>query len=229
METKTNLTRRQFFGTSLKTLAGVGLASSFMGKALSETCGLTPPQTEGPFYPVRDQADKDNDLTWVKGQRQRAKGQIIHVMGIVRDDSCEPLQGALVEIWQACESGKYNHPGDPNPVPLDPNFQYWGRAVSDEKGQYHLITILPGNYPAAPGWIRPSHIHFKIQRRGFHELITQMYFQGNPYNAGDKILMALPPQEREKVVVPFQKSPNVFEFEQGSLVGTFDIGLRLVR
>jgi hypothetical protein len=53
-----------------------------------------------------------------------------------------------------------------------------------------------------------------------------MYFKGNPYNAGDRILMALPPQEREKVIVPLQESEDL---EPGAQVGTFDIGLRLVR
>src|SRR2546430_3692171 len=54
----------------------------------------------------------------------------------------------LVEIWQASASGRYTHPDDRNnAAPLDPNFQGWGKAVTDQEGHYLFKTILPGQYP----------------------------------------------------------------------------------
>lgn len=227
MEQKTDLTRRGFFKASLGgVLAGVGLSGLSLGKTVAAACGLTPPQTEGPFYPNKDQADKDNDLTWVKGRRERASGQIIQIAGRVTDEDCKPVPQALVEIWQACESGRYNHDGDPNPAPLDPNFQYWGKAITDGYGIYAFTTIMPGHYPATPTWIRPSHIHFKISKRGFHELTTQMYFEGNPYNEGDRILRALPPEEQRRVIVRLEETGVA---EPGSKLCRFDITIHEVR
>jgi len=195
-----NKSRRDFFGVSLVaagTLAGGNaLAQTFMG-----ACKITPAQTEGPFYPIKDQPDEDSDLTFVRGNTKSALGQVIYVMGEVTDQDCAPVPNALVEIWQACASGRYNHPNDTNPQPLDPNFQYWGKAVTDSQGIYKFKTIIPGAYPADVDWIRPPHIHFKAHKLGYHELTTQMYFAGNEYNDKDKILMALPPASRSQVVV----------------------------
>lgn len=184
-------------------LLGVGVTAvtTAMGQSRN-LCALTPAQTEGPFYPVKDQLDKDTDLTTVRGSNGQAKGEVIFIQGVVTDQNCVPVPETLVEIWQACVTGKYNHPNDPNPAPLDPNFQYWGRAVTDTQGVYRFKTIIPGAYPADTGWVRPPHIHFKVQKRGYAEMITQLYFDGNALNAKDRILMSLPATERSKVVVP---------------------------
>ena len=222
-----NLNRRDFF----KNLATAGSAIFVSNKLLAQianSCGLTPPQAEGPFYPVLDQQDKDWDLTWVKNKTQTAKGQVVWINGTVTDEHCRPISKALVEIWQAAASGRYNHPGDTSGLALDPNFQYWGRAVTDDKGQYRFRTIVPGHYPAGNGWVRPPHIHFKVFARGFHDLTTQMYFSGNSFpgekgdfiqslNEQDRVLSKLSGHEREQVIV---------EFFDG--LGQFDISLRSV-
>jgi len=222
------ISRRQLFkGFGLTSgIAGL-LSGSSIARAVAGACGLTPPQTEGPFYPVKDQADKDSDLTIVRGATERAKGQVIYVQGKVTDEHCVPVSRALVEIWQACKSGRYNHPGDESGQPLDPNFQYWGKAVTDEQGKYTFKTILPGHYQASPAWIRPPHIHYKVYARGFFDLTTQMYFAGNPYNEKDLILKALPVEERQRVLVTLRDAGATFE--PGSQWGTFDITLRRVR
>ncbi len=165
--------------------------------------GHTPAQTSGPFYPVVPQLDTDADLVIVNGKTKIADGEIVIVEGTVTDQNCIAVEGALVEIWQACQSGRYNHPSDPNTAPLDPNFQYWGKAVTDKNGLYRFRTIIPGAYPADTNWIRPPHIHFKVARLGYNELITQMYFAGDKYNSADKILQQLKKNDQEKVIVSF--------------------------
>ena len=208
-------------GLGFTGLAFAGLSSV---KALAQdVCGTTPAQPEGPFYPVKDQLDKDNDLTFVEPKRQRSLGQVIYINGQVRDEACLPIAGALVDIWQACASGKYNHPNDPNTAPLDPNFQYWGRALTDTEGRYSFKTILPGAYPAGDGWIRPPHIHYKVSKLGFMELTTQLYFAGERYNDTDLILKRLPAAERKKVIIPLNAGGA--EHDPGSKVGTFDVTL----
>tara|TARA_Y100000590_G_C15416992_1_gene899861 strand:- start:184 stop:840 length:657 start_codon:yes stop_codon:yes gene_type:complete len=205
-----------------KSVIGVGagtMVSSLVHGAI-QSCGLTPEQTEGPFYPIQDQADKDNDLTQVRGKTRKALGKVVILKGIVQDDQCRPVENALVEIWQACATGKYNHPGDPNTAELDPNFQYWGRAVTNKKGEYEFKTIRPGHYPATNTWMRPAHIHMKVHRRGFEELTTQVYFKDDPFNREDRILQALSSQEKANVIVDFKKQPHQED------TGVFNISIR---
>lgn len=224
---KTALTRRQILRSSVG-MTGIlaGLMAASKGLAGDDACEITPEQTEGPFYPVKPQSDTDIDLTIVRGKNERAKGQVIFVEGRVTDDNCQPVAKALVEIWQACATGKYNHPGDTSPNVLDPNFQYWGRALTDANGKYSFKTILPGQYHATPTWIRPPHIHYKVHAMGFHELTTQMYFAGHPLNEKDLILRDVPKAERARVIVEFNESP---ELEKNSQSGTFDLTLVRVK
>lgn len=182
---------------------------------------LTPRQPEGPFYPVVDQVDTDADLIMVKGASHIAEGKIIIVEGKLTDQFNAPVAGVLVEIWQACETGKYNHPSDPNTAALDPFFQYWGKAVTNQEGHYRFRTIVPGDYPADTDWMRPPHIHFKVSKRGYMELITQMYFAGEVYNSTDKILQQLPKTEQQKLIVELREVEGL-----AHPVGEFNIQVR---
>lgn len=216
--------RRQLLGLSLGA-AAVAAVPGFKAFAQGE-CKVSPAQTEGPFYPIEEQLDKDTDLTWVEGRSGRATGDVAFVKGVVRDEQCRPVEGVLVEIWQACATGKYNHVNDPNPAVLDTNFQYWGQALTRADGSYMFKTIVPGAYPADETWMRPPHIHFKLSKLGSFELITQMYWAGNPFNARDRILQALPAADRDKVVVRF--TPAGEGHPPGSQVGVFDLVIRKV-
>lgn len=222
------LDRRHFLRSSLTISAGALAVTGFLPKALAATCGLTPPQTPGPFYPGEANMKPVNDLTRVEGHAQRALGQVIYVAGKVVDQQCRAVAGANVEIWQACASGKYNSAKDPNPAPLDPNFRYWGETDTDAEGNYLFKTIIPGAYPADPSinWVRPPHIHVKVSRLGYRELITQMYFKGDALNEKDLILEEIPRADWERVVVDFQ--PAGPGFEPGALLGNFEIRLQKV-
>jgi protocatechuate 3,4-dioxygenase, beta subunit len=217
--------RRAMLKTTISTMGLLGAASAF-GR-IDKICTRTPVQPEGPFYPVIDQTDKDTDLTSVKGRSGRAQGELIYVQGVVTDPNCEPINNAVVEIWQACASGRYDHPGDQeNSNPLDPNFQYWGISATNERGQYQFKTIIPGHYSAGEGWIRPPHIHFKVHCRGYFELITQMYFSGNQYNDADLILKRLSDAEKSAVIVNLIPRQSPSENAQECF---FNITLRPVR
>lgn len=202
------INRRNLIKTSFLSTAALIATPSFLQAA--ENCALlkTPPQTKGPFYPVVDQVDTDADLVQVKDAVKAALGKVVLIEGTVTDQHCQAVQGALVEIWQACQSGRYNHPSDTNTAPLDPNFQYWGKAVTDHLGRYKFRTIIPGAYPAETNWIRPPHIHFKIARLGYIELITQMYFSGEVLNQKDLILQRLEKSDQEKVIIEFKDIEN---------------------
>jgi protocatechuate 3,4-dioxygenase beta subunit len=210
---------------------GIGSASSFAllpiaARAWAGVCVRTPAQTSGPFYPGNDRFTLDTDLTRIPGQPGRAEGQVVWVRGQVLDSRCKPIEGANVELWQACASGRYQHSRDPNPAPLDPNFRYWAETFTDTDGRYAFKTIIPGAYPASQDWTRPPHLHFRISRLGYKELVTQMYFKGEALNERDLILQSIPKLERDSVVVEF--APAGPGHEEGVLSGAFTITLREV-
>lgn len=222
-DTQSALPRRGLLRNAALTGAAGSFAALFgFGRRADAACAArTPAQTEGPFYPVRSQADTDWDLT--AGGAASVLGEKIFIQGKVTDADCNPIAGALVEIWQACASGRYSHPGDSSGLPLDPNFQYWGRVLTDANGEYLFKTVIPGDYPAASNWQRPPHVHYKVQKRGFHGVTTQMYFAGNRYNARDEILQALPASEQAKVVCALRDADPATGLPLRSV--RFDVGL----
>lgn len=209
----TRLNRRSIIGKGLLATAAAGIAGVAAAQSATAclTGGLTPSQPEGPFYPLAPQDDVDADLTLVKGKRVRARGDQVELWIRVQDENCEPLEGALVDLWQACATGKYDHPSDPNTAEIDPNFQYWAQVLTNSKGYARVRTIKPGAYPASAGWVRPPHIHFKISAEGRKELITQMYFDGEALNSVDEYWKRLTKAQRARLTVAFKTSPSAPE------------------
>lgn len=185
---------------------------------------VTPSQTMGPFYPRARPLDEDADLTLVKGKSGKAQGKVIHVMGRVLDSRGVAVAGAKVELWQANTFGRYDHPADINPAPLDPNFQGFGAQLSDGEGRYRFKTIKPGAYPVNPmnpNNQRPPHLHFNvIGHKG--RVVTQMYFPDEPLNERDFIFNGLG-QSREAVIA--KVLPPTKEVETDSLIVAWDIVL----
>ncbi len=170
------------------------------------SCSVTPEQDLGPFYPLVQGEDEDLDLTLIKGHTERAAGEVIRVRGRIQDDNCKPVKDALVEIWSANTHGRYHHERDKSPKPLDPHFQGWGEVITNDAGEYGFKTIKPGSYaigddPNDPSQFRTPHIHFKVSRRGYHEIVTQMYFTGEKLNDTDIVLAELPEDARGQFIL----------------------------
>ncbi len=209
------LQRRDF----VRWLSACGVGLSLPGRLWAdEPPTATPAQIAGPFYPVPEigqQPFHDPDLTRKMGDDEVAKGQLLVVRGTVRDLSGRPLDASLVEVWQACTTGRYHHPRDDNPARLDEHFQFWGRVVTGESGEYEFRTIKPGAYPG-----RTPHIHFRILAPRFSGLVTQMYFSDESRaNARDGIYRRLSRPQRDAVTIEFAKLAD----QPDTLLGHFDI------
>jgi protocatechuate 3,4-dioxygenase beta subunit len=190
--------------------AGAGLAASVVpATALAAPTKVTPSNPEGPFYPKHEQIDKDTDLTLIDGRTERAQGTVIRLTGEVLDDEGKPIEGALVDIWQANAQGRYHHEDDVATAPEDPNFQGWAKVKTDAEGRYAFTTIKPGAYQVTGSWRRPPHIHFKVSRRGFHEITTQMYFAGEALNETDRLLQSVAKDARDLLTVDFPEIDGV--------------------
>jgi protocatechuate 3,4-dioxygenase beta subunit len=181
---------------------------------------ITPPQIVGPFYPVAERPDPAGDLARANGCVGEARGQLLYVMGRVLTCAGEPVAGARIEIWQANAEGKYWHPSDVSPAPLDPNFKGFAVLTTDTEGRYQLRTIKPGRYPTAEGDTRPPHIHFAVDGR-LDRLVTQLYFAGEPENRTDRWLNSAP--RPEQLIVSLQPAPP--HLDPRARVAVFDIVL----
>ncbi len=176
-----------------------------------EVTYFTPSQQEGPYYTVNKPADKDNDLVTFAEATDLPNGQILEFDGIVYDATGFPLEGVTIEIWQTDANGVYLHPNDPGTAGRDPNFQFYGEAVTDASGHYSFRTILPGLYEP-----RPRHIHVKIKLDGQELLTTQFYFADEINLQGDDAAMLVSTEPSQDA----QGNPI--------LVGTRDIILNFI-
>ena len=144
----------------------------------------TSTEISGPVFKKDIIGKLDNDLTLNFSKNDISPiGHKIIVFGRISDQFSNPIEGALIEIWQANAAGKYLHHNDNNTAPIDPNFAGCGRSITSSKGYYEFITIQPGPYPYPNRGIewRPMHIHFSVFGKSFGQrLITQMYFEGDP-------------------------------------------------
>jgi protocatechuate 3,4-dioxygenase, beta subunit len=199
--------------------ASFGL-SGWTTPARAETKLLrTPGQILGPFYPLSEMP-QTTDLTRVPGRSGRAEGQILNVMGKVLNLAGEPVRNAKIEVWQANAHGRYTHPSDPNPAPLDPNFDGSAILHTDAEGRYRFTTVKPAAYPAGPNLMRPAHIHFQVTGQQ-DRLVTQMYFEGDQYNSTDPFLNSA----GRKQLLLTKIVDSTPDLEPGSKMVMFDIVL----
>ena len=110
-----------------------------------------------------------------------------------------------MEVWQANAKGRYTHPSDTNAAPLDPNFEGTAVLTTDNEGRYRFTTIMPAAYPAGPNLTRPAHIHFQVTGKQ-DRLVTQMYFEGDPYNSADPFLNSAGRKELLITLAPVQRA-----------------------
>lgn len=185
-----------------------------------DLCRPTATQVEGPFYPRDWSGEHEFDLSQLAGHTARAEGELIIVQGQILDRQCAPVAGAVVDLWQANAKGRYAHPRDRNPAPLDPDFQGAGRVISDAEGRYRFITIKPAPYaleyiegnPSDAGY-RPAHLHFKVSKTGLSVLTTQMYFEGDPHQDSDPVLGRLRDKERDALIIAAKSSGDSPQFD----------------
>jgi catechol 1,2-dioxygenase len=103
---------------------------------------------------------------------------LLVLSGVVRAADCvTPLAGALVDIWQANADGAYDGVG----------YTLRGRLRTDDQGRYELLTLVPGRYLNGDTY-RPAHIHYQVSHARAVPLTTQLYFEGDPFNAIDPFI-----------------------------------------
>ncbi len=162
--------------------------------------------TIGPFFPPRYVDAGANDLTQL--ENRSAKGDVIAIAGCVRQEDGAALENLVVEIWQADAKGVFRHPADPRHREADANFLGWGRAATDQQGNFTFRTVLPG----APAG-RARHVNFMVMFSGLMRILkTTMFFPGDKANEVDPVLSAVP-AARRALLVARQEAPDKFRFD----------------
>ena len=207
-------TRRAFLGT-----LALGAAAFTARGAFAEELARTPRLTEGPFYPDRLPLDTDNDLLVINDSITPAVGEVTHLGGRVLDAGGNPINNAVVEIWQCDAHAVYLHTSDSGPKKdrRDSHFQGFGRFTTASSGEYYFRTIKPVPYPGRPA----PHIHFKVKKGGKELLTSQLFVNGHPNNKRDGVFRGLRDAvDRELVLVDFKP---VKGSKVGELSAHFDI------
>jgi len=212
--------RRALMRTALA--LGVAGLAGVAGRVLATDAGLiaTPANALGPFYPPQKPADSDADLTVVNGHSGHAKGTVLYVSGRVLDLQGRPQNGAELELWQANAFGRYHHPSDSDASgPLDPDFQGYGRLLTDTEGRYRIKTIKPPPYSG-----RTPHVHFNVAAAGVR-LTTQLFFEGEARNERDALFRYLSKDDRRASTGHFADRTPAMEAD--AVVVVWDVVLRV--
>jgi catechol 1,2-dioxygenase len=122
-------------------------------------------------------------------------GQPMQFTGTVCDAAGSPVPGALVDIWHASNDGIYSFY---NPRMPD-TYLLRGKVEADSAGALEFRSIRPVPYEIPKDGpvghlmnevlgrhsYRPAHLHFQITAPGFRPLVTQLYFEDDPYLVTD--------------------------------------------
>ena len=158
---------------------------------------------QGPFYMPNSpiiQNDQLADLNEI-GTRIIISGQVYNLQ------CSEVIPNTEIDIWHADDSGQYDNIG----------FNLRGKSITNSQGFYVFESVKPGFYLNGSTF-RPSHIHFRITPPGFSMLITQLYFQGDPYISTDAAASITSGSfDATHRIIPLDLNSN------GDLEGTWDI------
>ena len=175
------LTRREMLA-----LLGVSGAAFAIGAAPGEqrrslsgrplpACVVRPAQTEGPYFVDGRLSRSDIRSDPADGiPRPGTPLTLSFLVSRIGAGGCEPLTGALVDVWQCDGEGVYSGVVDPQFNTEGQKFLR-GNQTTDREGRASFLTIYPGWYRG-----RAVHIHFKIRVPAgadrAAEFTSQVYF-----------------------------------------------------
>lgn len=138
-------------------------------------CIARPTQTEGPYFV--DEKLKRSDIRSNTSDQTIRSGIPLALqfrVSQITPDRCQPIAGAMVDIWHCDAAGVYSDVQDRSFTTIGQNFLR-GYQLTNDEGVAQFVTIYPGWYPG-----RTVHIHFKIrltERSGQnYEFTSQLYF-----------------------------------------------------
>ena len=158
-----------------------------------ERDGATETTVLGPFYVgEHKQMPHGSDIS-----PHNTTGEKMFVQSRVTDLNGKPLAGVPVDVWHADDDGLYDS--------QKPSYATHGstsraRFVTDADGRFFFRTILPCSYPIPTDGpvgemimqtkrhpMRPAHVHFLVNAKGYEPLITHVFIDGDKYLDSDVV------------------------------------------
>jgi len=167
---------------------------------------VTPSSVLGPFHVLGAP-----ELAVGGDMRGENEGDAVVVSGTVKSDKGEPIEGAVLEIWQTAENGLYSGQDE-----TQAEYNLRARMTTGADGRYLFSTVRPAPYTVpddgpvgellrATGrqpW-RPSHLHFIVTALGHKTLVTEVFPSDDPYLDQDAVFGV-----REKLIMEYQARSN---------------------
>ncbi|MFN3744944.1 MAG: intradiol ring-cleavage dioxygenase [Hyphomicrobiaceae bacterium] len=153
--------------------------------------GATETTVLGPFHVASSPLRKMGDTINLED-----KGEPLIVSGSVVDENGRPIDGAMLDVWQASSEGYY----DVQQKGIQPDMNLRGRFVTGADGRYWFRSSKPRFYPIPHDGpvgallrnlgrhpYRPAHIHFIISAPGYQTVTTHLFDRDDPYLASDVV------------------------------------------
>ncbi|MFJ3027062.1 dioxygenase [Streptomyces tendae] len=158
---------------------------------------MTPSSVEGPFHspaPTRELG------AWISFGPERDRGVPTVVHGRVLDCDGTPLPGAVIDLWQANDTGLYDSQDE-----SQESGNLRALLTTDENGGYWFRTIRPSSYPVPTDGtagrllkaigrhpMRPAHLHVRVEAPGHRPLTTHVFLDEDPYLDSDAAFAVKP-------------------------------------
>lgn len=138
------------------------------------------------------------------------KGEDMYIEGRIIDTKGNPIEGAVIDVWQANDEGFY----DVQQKGLQPDFNLRGMFTTGADGRYWFRAVKPKFYPipndGPVGQLlvalgrhpyRPAHLHYIIKADGFETLTTHIFDPDDPYINSDAVFGV-----KESLLAKFDKT-----------------------
>ncbi|MCT7667816.1 intradiol ring-cleavage dioxygenase [Shinella kummerowiae] len=124
------------------------------------------------------------------------KGEDMVISGRILDTQGRPIEGAVLDVWQANDEGFY----DVQQLGIQPEFNLRGVFRTGANGRYWFRAVKPKFYPIPHDGpvgkmldhlgrhpYRPAHLHYILKAEGFETLITHIFDPHDPYINSDAV------------------------------------------
>jgi len=174
----------------LSDLLGVSTAVEKVNAPIE--ANATPTSVQGPFY-VPGSCEVPFEGSLIKDHFE--DGETALVSGTVTNSDGEPIENAIMEVWQTAPNLLYAVQDENQ---HEDNLRGFQRT--NKQGQYAFHTLKPVPYlvptdgpcgkllrASKRHGYRTAHLHFKITAPGFKMLVTQIYPTDDPYLDSDTV------------------------------------------
>ncbi|WP_299808455.1 intradiol ring-cleavage dioxygenase [uncultured Roseibium sp.] len=153
------------------------------------------------------------------------KGEDMLVHGRILDTEGQPVEGAIIDVWQANDEGFY----DVQQKGIQPEFNLRGVFRTGADGSYWFRAVKPRFYPIPDDGtvgkllgnlgrhpFRPAHLHYMIKADGFEPLTTHIFDPDDRYINSDAVFGV-----KESLLAEFRKVETPARIRELDFTGPF--------